>query len=157
MRHHHLTQATPILDHHAPAIRQLIQQRNWTSLGLHDRVGAAYAFVRDEIAFGYNTQDDLPASRVLADGIGQCNTKGTLLMALLRAMDVPWARIGLIGWAASPSSSSPGRHQRRARPTRSGCRSGRNGDVLVGSPYGPPFLFDAIVITHNIVNVGGDA
>lgn len=89
MRHHHLTQATPILDHHAPAIRQLIQQRNWTSLGLHDRVGAAYAFVRDEIAFGYNTQDDLPASRVLADGIGQCNTKGTLLMALLRAMDVP--------------------------------------------------------------------
>lgn len=75
MRHHHLTQATPILDHHAPAIRQLIQQRNWTSLGLHDRVGAAYAFVRDEIAFGYNTQDDLPASRVLADGIGQCNTR----------------------------------------------------------------------------------
>lgn len=45
--------------------------------------------MRDEIAFGYNTQDDLPASRVLADGIGQCNTKGTLLMALLRAMDVP--------------------------------------------------------------------
>ena len=89
MRSHHLTQATPILDHHAPAIRQLIQQRNWTSLGLHDRVGAAYAYVRDEIAFGYNTQDDLPASRVLADGIGQCNTKGTLLMALLRAMDVP--------------------------------------------------------------------
>src|SRR3989344_4671040 len=73
MRHHHLTQATPILDHHAPAIRQLIQQRNWTSLGLHDRVGAAYAFVRDEIAFGYNTQDDLPASRVLADGIAQRN------------------------------------------------------------------------------------
>ena len=89
MRRHHLTQATPILDYHAPAIRQLIQQRNWASLTQHDRVGAAYAFMRDEIAFGYNTQDDLPASLVLADGIGQCNTKGSLLMALLRAMDVP--------------------------------------------------------------------
>lgn len=31
----------------------------------------------------------MPASRVLADGIGQCNTKGTLLMALLRAVGIP--------------------------------------------------------------------
>ena len=51
---------------------------------VHDRIGAAYAFVRDEIAFGYNLADDLPASRVLEDGLGQCNTKGTLFMALLR-------------------------------------------------------------------------
>lgn len=33
--------------------------------------------------------DDLPASRVIADGIGQCNTKGTLFMALLRAAGIP--------------------------------------------------------------------
>lgn len=45
--------------------------------------------MRDEIAFGYNESVDLPASRVLAAGFGQCNTKGTLLMALLRALDVP--------------------------------------------------------------------
>lgn len=45
-------------------------------------------FVRDEVTFGYNASDDLPASRVLADHIGQCNTKGTLLMALLRAVGV---------------------------------------------------------------------
>lgn len=89
MRSRHLLQATPILDHQTPTIRQLIEQRSWASLALPDRVGAAYAFVRDEIAFGYNIRDDLPASLVLADGIGQCNTKGTLLMALLRAMDIP--------------------------------------------------------------------
>jgi hypothetical protein len=39
--------------------------------------------------FGYNVSDNLPASAVLADGIGQCNTKGTLLMALLRGTGIP--------------------------------------------------------------------
>lgn len=67
----------------------LVQQRGWRNLPAFERVGAAYLFVRDEIAFGYNTTDDLPASQVLADGIGQCNTKSTLLMALLRAIDLP--------------------------------------------------------------------
>lgn len=45
--------------------------------------------MRDEIAFGYNLADHLPASRVLADGIGQRNTKGSLFMALLRACGIP--------------------------------------------------------------------
>ncbi len=48
-----------------------------------------YDFVRDEIPFGYNSSDELPASVVLADGYGQCNTKTTLLMALLRAAGAP--------------------------------------------------------------------
>lgn len=33
--------------------------------------------------------DDLTATQVLADGIGQCNTKAVLLMALLRAVGIP--------------------------------------------------------------------
>lgn len=33
--------------------------------------------------------DNIPASKVLADGYGQCNTKGTLFMALLRACGIP--------------------------------------------------------------------
>lgn len=45
--------------------------------------------MRDDIGFGYNLAHDLPACGVLADGIGQCNTKGTLLMALLRACSIP--------------------------------------------------------------------
>jgi hypothetical protein len=44
---------------------------------------------REEIRFGYNASADLPASAVLADGYGQCNTKTTLLMALLRASGAP--------------------------------------------------------------------
>ena len=55
---------------------------------LHLKVKGIYNFVRDEILFGYNTDDSIPASRVLSDGCGQCNTKSTLFMALLRACSI---------------------------------------------------------------------
>ena len=84
-----LSQPTALLDFTHPAIDALVRERGWAALPVYDRIGAAYAFVRDEIPFGYNASDDLPASRVLADRLGQCNTKGTLLMALLRAVGVP--------------------------------------------------------------------
>jgi len=80
--------ATPLLDFEHPSLQQLRRTRQWDQLALFDRVGVIYDFVRNEIAFGYNQSDDLPASSVLADGIGQCNTKATLLMALLRASGV---------------------------------------------------------------------
>lgn len=83
-----LLAATPLLDFAEPRIRSLIEGRGWLALSEHERIGAAYDFVRDEIAFGYNASDDLPASQVLADGIGQCNTKSTLFMALLRGLGI---------------------------------------------------------------------
>jgi hypothetical protein len=85
----HLLRCTPLLDFQHPDIERLIADRGWPALALRERIGAIYDFVRDGIAFGYSEADDLPASRVLADGLGQCNTKGTLLMALLRAAGVP--------------------------------------------------------------------
>lgn len=81
--------ATPLLDFKSVVIQSLVETRGWSNLGAFGRIGAAYAFVRDEIAFGYNRCDDISASQVLQDGYGQCNTKGTLLMALLRALRVP--------------------------------------------------------------------
>jgi transglutaminase-like putative cysteine protease len=86
---HPLLAATPLLDVHHPDIETLVAHRGWRTLSPYDRIGAVYDFVRNEIAFGYNEGDELPASRVLADGIGQCNTKSTLLMALLRAVGIP--------------------------------------------------------------------
>lgn len=86
---HPLLAATPLLDVHHPDIEALTAGRSWRTLGPYDRIGAVYDFVRNEIAFGYNEGDELPASPVLADGIGQCNTKSTLLMALLRAVGIP--------------------------------------------------------------------
>ena len=40
-----------------------------------ERIKSIYGFVRDDILFGYNIDDDISASRVLSDGYGQCNTK----------------------------------------------------------------------------------
>jgi Transglutaminase-like enzymes, putative cysteine proteases len=84
-----LLAATPLLDFDHPAIAALIDRRGWRPLSESARIGAAYDFVRDEIAFGYNVDDAIPASAVLADGYGQCNTKAILLMALLRALGIP--------------------------------------------------------------------
>ncbi|WP_100641853.1 transglutaminase-like domain-containing protein [Alteromonas facilis] len=79
---------TPILDFQHSSIQQLVAERAWQALPAYERIGAVYDFVRNEIVFGYNKSDDIPASLVLADGYGQCNTKGSLLMALLRAVGI---------------------------------------------------------------------
>ncbi|NMM92156.1 transglutaminase [Rhodococcus sp. SRB_17] len=80
---------TSILDYNHSSIQTLVLARGWRELPYGDRIGAVYDFVRDEIAFGYNVSDEVPASTVLADGYGQCNTKTSLLMALFRAADIP--------------------------------------------------------------------
>lgn len=84
----HLLASTKLLDFDAEPIARLINNRGWRAMEEFDRIGAVYDFVRNEIAFGYNRADDIAASDVLSDGYGQCNTKGTLLMALLRGVDI---------------------------------------------------------------------
>lgn len=80
---------TAMLDFQHPLVQQLVRQRGWYGRPDSEVAREIYEFVRDEIAFGYNRDDTLSASEVLRDGYGQCNTKGTLLMALLRAAGVP--------------------------------------------------------------------
>lgn len=81
---------TPLLDFDAPTVHDLILAKGWQRLATDDeKIRAAYDFVRNDILFGYNASDNIPASMVLADGYGQCNTKTTLLMALLRALGIP--------------------------------------------------------------------
>jgi transglutaminase-like putative cysteine protease len=81
-----LLQKTTLLDYDAPTIQRLVKERRWQSLPESERIRSVYEFVRDEILFGYNRADEITASEVLSDGIGQCNTKATLLMALFRAV-----------------------------------------------------------------------
>lgn len=76
------------LDYLHPSIQNLINEQHWSNLAVRDQVFQIYNYVRDEVAFGYNSDDSLPASEVLKDGYGQCNTKGVLFMALLRAVGV---------------------------------------------------------------------
>lgn len=80
---------TKMLDYSNNTIQELINARGWKSLDEYNRIKAIYNYIRDEIAFGYNIDDNIPASKVLQDGFGQCNTKGTLFMALLRACNIP--------------------------------------------------------------------
>lgn len=80
---------TPMLDYSSQTIQSLIAVRQWKTLNDFDKIQEIYNFVRDEILFGYNVSDHVSASRVLKDGYGQCNTKGTLFMALLRAVNIP--------------------------------------------------------------------
>ncbi len=37
---------------------------------------STYNFVQNDIVYGYNESDEIPASLVLKDGYGQCNLKG---------------------------------------------------------------------------------
>lgn len=86
---HKLLTNTKILDFKSQNIQELIENESWDSIPLTERIGSIYNFVRNEIAFGYNRADHIKASEVLSDGYGQRNTKGTLLMALLRGVGVP--------------------------------------------------------------------
>lgn len=82
-------QNSKMLNYEDKAIQDLIKSRKWRDLNEFDRIGAVYGFVQNEILLGYNKTDRLTASEVLREGIGQCNTKATLLIALLRAIEIP--------------------------------------------------------------------
>lgn len=82
-------QETAMLDYLNENIQQLIQSRKWNKLDTFHCLREIYNYIRDEILFGYNVDDNIKASKVLLDGFGQCNTKGTLFMALLRACNIP--------------------------------------------------------------------
>lgn len=77
-----------MLDFNHPQIQTLIEQRKWRDLSQYNAIGEIYNYVRDEISFGYNADDCISASQVLKDGYGQCNTKGTLLISLLRSVGI---------------------------------------------------------------------
>lgn len=80
---------TPILDFDHTLIQKLISEKKWSGLDNAKKIENIYNYVRDDIKFGYNVDDIISASEVLEDGYGQCNTKATLFMALLRAVGIP--------------------------------------------------------------------
>ena len=84
-----LLEKTALLDFDNREIWLLIENKKWKDLNEKEKIRQIYEFIRDDIKFGYNIDDAIPASMVLKDGYGQCNTKGILFMALLRAVKVP--------------------------------------------------------------------
>ncbi len=80
---------TKILNYNAPSIQAFVLKNKWAEPDNFHKIKAIYEFVQNDILFGYNSSDTLNAVQVFNDGIGQCNTKATLLMALLRAVNIP--------------------------------------------------------------------
>lgn len=78
-----------MLDYGHADISRLIAARGWAALPAEEKIKGIYNFVKDEIKFGYNADEHIPASQILRAGYGQCNTKSHLLMALLRGCGVP--------------------------------------------------------------------
>ena len=82
-------QATRLVDLDAPTVQKTAARLVQGVSTPREAAVEIYYFVRDEIKFGYNRRDAIPASEVLRDGYGQCNTKSVLLVALLRATSIP--------------------------------------------------------------------
>lgn len=68
-------QETKMLDYSNDSIKKLIENKKQNDLDEINKVKAIYDFVRNDILFGYNINDNIKASKVLKDGYGQCNTK----------------------------------------------------------------------------------
>lgn len=80
---------TKMLNFNSTKISDLVIRKDWLELDEFHKIKNIYEFVQNDILFGYNSTDMLSAVEVLQDGFGQCNTKATLLMALLRSVNIP--------------------------------------------------------------------
>ncbi len=70
----------------------LVAMRSTALKGVHGttktKLRALYEAVT-KLPLGYSRNDNIPASEVLHDGYGQCNTKAILLLALARGAGIP--------------------------------------------------------------------
>jgi len=81
-----------------PLIRTKVKELTCDRISRLDKLESLCYFVRDDIQFGFPPKwDNVRASETLRYGIGYCNTKAALLLALCKAASIP-ARIhtGLI-------------------------------------------------------------
>lgn len=84
------TSPTPYIDCANPAVVELAESITVGSRDAREKAVRIHDFVRDRIRFGWAPAFyDQRASDVLAAGVGFCNTKSTLFVALLRALGIP--------------------------------------------------------------------
>ena len=68
-------QETKMLNYSDKQIQQLISEKSWKILEEFERIKAIYNFVRDEILFGYNVDDNIPASSSCDRGYGPSSSR----------------------------------------------------------------------------------
>jgi hypothetical protein len=82
--------AQPLSDSDNPTVKNLalrLANRKATPI---EKLESIFNYVRDEIKFGFPpVWDNVPASETVYHGLGYCNTKAILFVALCRAVDIP--------------------------------------------------------------------
>jgi transglutaminase-like putative cysteine protease len=82
-----------LADYDNPLVRETAERLSSDSNTVRKKLYKLFHYVRDDIKFGFTQDGDLvKASSTIRLGKGQCNTKGTLLLALCKAVGIP-ARI----------------------------------------------------------------
>ena len=79
-----------LADSRHPVVAQTAAQLTNDAETDREKLERVFLFVRDEIAFGFPANGDLVAAHeTIESGIGQCNTKATLFLALCQASKIP--------------------------------------------------------------------
>lgn len=82
-----------LADFDSPLVRQTAAKLVDGAKDHREKLKRLFLYVRDEIKFAFPSEGDfVTASRTIERGYGQCNTKGTLFLALCKAVGIP-ARI----------------------------------------------------------------
>lgn len=88
-----MSKRTPLADYQHDLVRKTAAQLVEGTQSATEKFERLLLYVRDEIKFGFpKTSDFTTASQTIKLGLGQCNTKATLLLALCKAVNIP-ARI----------------------------------------------------------------
>lgn len=81
---------TILADFDHPLVNETVQKLTSASDSEQAKIEQLFYYVRDDIKFGFPPKGDLmTASETIKLGMGQCNTKTTLFLALCKALDIP--------------------------------------------------------------------
>jgi len=79
-----------LADYDNPLVRKAAERLTGNTNTVLEKLDRLFHYVRDDIKVGFTQDGDLvKASTTTRLGKGQCNTKGTLLLALCKAVDLP--------------------------------------------------------------------
>lgn len=79
-----------LADFNHPIVMKKAKDLSKGAVSDRERLEKFFYYVRDEIKFGFPSKGDLmKASETIKLGMGQCNTKATLILALCKAVGIP--------------------------------------------------------------------
>ncbi|WP_299215353.1 transglutaminase family protein [uncultured Aquimarina sp.] len=83
------TSPNNLADYKHPIVRSKALELTNNQTSIREKVAAIFHYVRDDIKFAFPKEGDfVKASKTIEYGYGQCNTKGTLFIALCKAIDI---------------------------------------------------------------------